>query len=193
MVQPVFGLGLPIGKECRAISAKPAIENGQPVRDKLLVFGNPLIEDDAIAEVVDSLRSGWLGTGPKVHAFENMFRAYLGVDHCAAVSSCTAGLHLSMLALGIGSGDEVIVPVMTFAATANAIFHAGARMASRPRAKSSSRSSRAADARPCFRPSRRCAQTEPASASGCARRPGDTGVSRRRSKLPTPQRIVSAS
>jgi len=116
----------PAAPNRRARPDKPAIENGQPVRDRFLVFGNPLIEEDAIAEVVDSLRSGWLGTGPKVHAFEKMFRAYLGVEHCAAVGSCTAALHLSMLALGIGPGDEVIVPAMTFCATANAVFHAGA-------------------------------------------------------------------
>lgn len=105
----------------------PAIENGTPVRDDLLVFGSPLIEDDAIDEVVDSLRSGWLGTGPKVQRFEEMFREHLGSGYCAAVNSCTAGLHLSLAGLGIGPGDEVIVPTMTFCASANAVFHVGAK------------------------------------------------------------------
>ncbi len=104
----------------------PAIENGAPVRNRFLVFGSPLIEDDAIDEVVDSLRSGWLGTGPKVQRFEEMFREHLGSGYCAAVNSCTAGLHLSLAALGIGSGDEVIVPTMTFCASANAVFYVGA-------------------------------------------------------------------
>ena len=104
----------------------PAIENGAPVRNRFLVFGSPLIEDDAIDEVVDSLRSGWLGTGPKVQRFEEMFREHLGSGYCAAVNSCTAGLHLSLAALGIGPGDEVIVPTMTFCASANAVFYVGA-------------------------------------------------------------------
>ena len=85
-----------------------------------------MIEDDAIDEVVDSLRSGWLGTGPKVQRFEEMFREHLGSGYCAAVNSCTAGLHLSLAALGIGPGDEVIVPTMTFCASANAVFYVGA-------------------------------------------------------------------
>lgn len=96
-------------------------------RKEFLVFGSPLIEEAEIAEVAATLRSGWIGTGPKVHRFEEMFRAYSGARHALALNSCTAALHLSMLALGIGAGDEVIVPAMTFAATANAVIHAGAR------------------------------------------------------------------
>lgn len=105
---------------------KPAAEGGTPVREDFLVFGKPAIEEEDIAEVVDSLRTGWLGTGPKVHKFEQIFRDHLGIKHCAAVNSCTAGLHLSILSLGLGAGDEVIVPVLTFCATANAVIHAGA-------------------------------------------------------------------
>lgn len=97
------------------------------MRDKFLVFGNPLIERPEIDEVTDSMRSGWLGTGPKVHLFEERFRKYKGSRYAIAVNSCTAALHLSILAAGIGQGDEVIVPAMTFAATANAVIHAGAR------------------------------------------------------------------
>lgn len=96
------------------------------MKNQFIVFGSPLIEDDEIEEVVDSLKSGWLGTGPKVHQFEQMFKDYKEVKHALAVNSCTAALHLAMLAIGIGSGDEVIVPTMTFAATANSVIHTGA-------------------------------------------------------------------
>ncbi|HSQ35599.1 MAG TPA: aminotransferase class I/II-fold pyridoxal phosphate-dependent enzyme, partial [Candidatus Binatia bacterium] len=94
-------------------------------RKDFLVFASPLIEEAEIAEVVATLRSGWIGTGPKVHRFEEMFRTFTGASHALALSSCTAALHLSMLAIGIRPGDEVIVPAMTFAATANAVIHAG--------------------------------------------------------------------
>ena len=99
-----------------------------PVRPKerFLVFGAPQIEEPEIEEVVASLRSGWLGTGPKVAAFEEDFRAYRGAQHAIAVSSCTAGLHLALLASGVGPGDEVITTALTFCATVNAIIHAGA-------------------------------------------------------------------
>jgi dTDP-4-amino-4,6-dideoxygalactose transaminase len=98
------------------------------MRNKFLVFGSPKIGDDEINEVVDSLQSGWLGTGPKVARFEGDFAAYKGVNvsHVAAVNSCTAALHLSLLAAGVGKGDEVITTPMTFCATINAIIHAGA-------------------------------------------------------------------
>lgn len=96
------------------------------MRDSFLVFGAPLIEEADIAEVVDSLRSGWLGTGPKVARFEELFRRYTGAEHAVAVSSCTAALHLCLLAAGVGPGDEVITTAMTFVATVNAIVHTGA-------------------------------------------------------------------
>jgi dTDP-4-amino-4,6-dideoxygalactose transaminase len=98
----------------------------KPIREKYLVFGAPQIEDAEIDEVVDSLRSGWLGTGPKVAKFEERFRHYIGADHATALNSCTAGLHLSMLVAGLGPGDEVITTPMTFCATVNTIIHAGA-------------------------------------------------------------------
>ncbi len=97
------------------------------MRDDFLVFGSPRVEQAEIDEVVDSLRSGWLGTGPKVARFEDMFREYKGSRHAVAVNSCTAALHLSMLAIGIGPDDEVLVPAMTFASTANAVIHAGGK------------------------------------------------------------------
>lgn len=97
------------------------------MRSSYLVFGRPRIEDEDIEEVVRTLKSGWIGTGPKVNEFEKEFADYAGAKFAAAVSSCTAGLHLCVLALGIDKDSEVIVPTMTFAATANAVIHAGAR------------------------------------------------------------------
>ncbi len=96
------------------------------MRKSFLVFGSPRIEEDEIQEVVDTLRSGWIGTGPRVEKFEEMFRQYIGSDFALAVHSCTAALHLSMIAANIGEGDQVITSPMTFAATANSIIHSGA-------------------------------------------------------------------
>lgn len=97
------------------------------MRDKYLVFGSPVIEQEEIDEVVSTLKSGWIGTGPKVAQFEEDFKNYVGAKYAIAVASCTAGLHLSVVALGIKEGDEVIVPALTFAATANAVIHSGAK------------------------------------------------------------------
>jgi dTDP-4-amino-4,6-dideoxygalactose transaminase len=96
------------------------------MRDNFLIFGSPLICDDEIREVNDSLNSGWLGTGPKVHRFENDFANYKGAEKAVAVNSCTAALHLSLLASGLKHGDEVITTPMTFCATVNTIIHSGA-------------------------------------------------------------------
>jgi dTDP-4-amino-4,6-dideoxygalactose transaminase len=96
------------------------------MRESFLVFGRPLIGEEEIAEVVDSLRSGWIGTGPKVVRFEGMLAEYVGAPHCRCLSSCTAALILSLQVLGVGPGDEVLVPAMTFVASANAVEHAGA-------------------------------------------------------------------
>ncbi|MEX0958184.1 MAG: DegT/DnrJ/EryC1/StrS family aminotransferase [Burkholderiales bacterium] len=100
----------------------------RPVRtkDRYLVFGAPAIGEEEIAEVVATMRSGWLGTGPKVAQFEKDFAAYKSADHAAAVNSCTAALHLALLASGMKAGDEVITTALTFCATVNAIIHAGA-------------------------------------------------------------------
>jgi len=92
----------------------------------MLVFGSPLIEQAEIDEVIDSMKSGWLGTGPKVKRFEDMFKEYKGSKFALALNSCTSALHLSMIVIDIKEGDEVIVPTMTFAATANAVIHGGA-------------------------------------------------------------------
>src|SRR5262249_23674433 len=80
-----------------------------------------------IASVVDTLRSGWLTTGPKAKRFEADFAAYVGAQHAIAVNSATAALHLAVDALGIGPGDEVLVPTMTFTATADVVVQCGAR------------------------------------------------------------------
>ncbi|HUF20215.1 MAG TPA: DegT/DnrJ/EryC1/StrS family aminotransferase, partial [Burkholderiales bacterium] len=95
-------------------------------KDRYLVFGAPAIGEEEIAEVVASMRSGWLGTGPKVAQFERDFAAYKSAGHAAAVNSCTAALHLALLASGVKPGDEVITTALTFCATVNAIIHAGA-------------------------------------------------------------------
>jgi dTDP-4-amino-4,6-dideoxygalactose transaminase len=96
-------------------------------REDFIVFGAPLIEEEEIAEVVDTLRSGWLSTGPKTKRFERDLCEYVGAPHALGTNSCTAAMHLALVAAGIGPGDEVIVPAMTFAATANVVEHTGAR------------------------------------------------------------------
>jgi dTDP-4-amino-4,6-dideoxygalactose transaminase len=86
----------------------------------------PSIGDEEIEEALAVLRSGWLTTGPRVARFEADFAAYTGASHAVAVNSCTAALHLSLLASGVTAGDEVVTTPLTFCATANAIIHAGA-------------------------------------------------------------------
>ncbi len=105
----------------------PAIEGGAPVRDTFLPFSTPMIGQEEIDEVVDTLRSGWLTTGPKAQRFEESFAGFADARHAIAVSSCTAALHLSLLAVGCGPGDEVIAPDLTFVATVNSIVHTGAQ------------------------------------------------------------------
>jgi dTDP-4-amino-4,6-dideoxygalactose transaminase len=95
-------------------------------RENFLVFGAPAIAQAEIQEVVACLESGWLGTGPKVAQFERDFAAYKQVQQAVAVNSCTAALHLGLLAAGLHPGDEVITTPLTFCATVNAIIHAGA-------------------------------------------------------------------
>ncbi|HEU5327226.1 MAG TPA: DegT/DnrJ/EryC1/StrS family aminotransferase [Thermomicrobiales bacterium] len=96
------------------------------VRSEFLVFGKPRIEEDEIAEVVATLRSGWIGMGPRTLQLERDFAAYTGAKHAIAVNSCTAALHLALIAAGVGPGDEVITTPLTFAATANVVTHLGA-------------------------------------------------------------------
>jgi len=109
------------------MNERPAMEGGKPVRKKFLVFGAPDIKDDEIKEVVKTLKSSWIGTGPKTHKFEEEFKKYIGTKHAVALNSCTAGLHLALVVLGVKAGDEVITTPLTFASTANVIVHQGAR------------------------------------------------------------------
>lgn len=95
-------------------------------REDFLVFGSPAIEHAEIEEVVSTMKTGWLGTGPKVAQFERDVAAYKNVQNAVALNSCTAALHLSIIAAGIKAGDEVITTPMTFCATVNAIIHTGA-------------------------------------------------------------------
>lgn len=103
-------------------------EGFDPVRPKerFLVFGSPAIEDPEIQEVIACLKSSWIGTGPRVAEFESSFSRYKGVDSAVAVNSCTAALHLSLIAADLGENAEVITTPLTFCATVNAIVHAGA-------------------------------------------------------------------
>ncbi len=105
---------------------KPAVAGGKPIREEPLRFGVPLIEQDEIDAVTQVLKSGWITTGPRTQEFEERFRSYIGVRNAVALSSCTEGMELSLLASGIGEGDEVITTPMTFAATANVVIHCGA-------------------------------------------------------------------
>lgn len=97
------------------------------MRKEFLPFSTPTIDDDEINEVVDSLRSGWITTGPKVKRLEEDFRAYAGARFAIPLSSATAGLHLTLLALGIKDGDEIITSPMTFASTLSIPVLCGAK------------------------------------------------------------------
>ncbi|HEY6852883.1 MAG TPA: DegT/DnrJ/EryC1/StrS aminotransferase family protein [Gemmatimonadales bacterium] len=96
-------------------------------RNNFLAFAPPVIGEEEILEVVDTLRSDWITTGPKTQAFETEFAAYLNAPAALALNSCTAGLHTALAALGIGKGDEVITTPLTFTASVNVIEHVGAR------------------------------------------------------------------
>ena len=95
-------------------------------RATFLGFQPPAVGEDEITAVAETLRSGWLTTGPRTAELEARMREYLEASHVLAVSSCTAALHLSLVALGVGPGDEVITSSLTWPATANVIVHCGA-------------------------------------------------------------------
>ena len=94
--------------------------------DTYIPFHRPSIGEEEIGEVVDTLRSGWLTTGPRTARFEREFREYVGAPYSIAVNSATAALHLALAALKLGPGDEIITSPMTFCATVQAILHVGA-------------------------------------------------------------------
>lgn len=106
----------------------PAIAGGQPIRSQSapLVFGAPDIGEAEVEAIAECVRRGWVGTGPKVGEFESAFAEYKGAPCAVAVSSCTAALKLSLKTLGIGPGDEVITPTLTFCAALHNIMHVGA-------------------------------------------------------------------
>ncbi len=108
-----------------AVGATPEVA---PVarRERALLFSPPSIGEEEIREVVDTLRSGWITTGPKTKQFETAFREWIGAPDAIALSSCTAGLHLALMLKGVGPGDEVITTPMTFCACLNVIEHLGA-------------------------------------------------------------------
>lgn len=97
------------------------------MRKSFLKFSPPLIGDEEIREVIDTLKSDWITTGPKTKRFEQEFLEFIGSPGALALNSCTAGLHIALAVLGVGAGDEVITTPMTFAATVNVIEHVGAR------------------------------------------------------------------
>jgi dTDP-4-amino-4,6-dideoxygalactose transaminase len=98
-----------------------------PRRSAFLPFSPPTIGEEEIQEVVDTLRSTWISTGPKTRRFEAEFASFIGAPGALALNSCTAALHTALKTLGVGPGDEVITTPMTFAASVNVIEHVGAR------------------------------------------------------------------
>ena len=106
---------------------KPAIKGGKPIRDNFLIFGAPRFFQEELKEMLETLRSGWWGTGPKVQKFEKDFSQYTNGKYAVAVNSATAAMHLGLDILGIEPGDEVITTPLTFVSTANVILHSGAK------------------------------------------------------------------
>ena len=117
LIEPAAGL-----REASANARQTALRTAPAA----VPFSPPSIGPEEIASVVEALESGWLSTGPRVAAFERAFAHYTGADHAIAVNSCTAALHLSLLASGVGPGHEVVTTPLTFCATANVVVHVGA-------------------------------------------------------------------
>jgi len=108
-------------------SERLALDGGSPYRATWLPFHRPCIEEDEIAEVVDTLRGGWLTTGPRTRRFENEFAEFIGAKYAVAVNSATAAMHLALDAIGLTPEDEGIVPAYTFTATAEVVMYFGAK------------------------------------------------------------------
>ena len=104
---------------------KPAIEGGTPVREDFLPYGAQWLDEKEIEEVVDSLKSNWITTGPKMRFFEDKFKSFIGSKYAIAVNSGTAALHISTSSINIQPGDEVITTPFTFVASANCVVYRG--------------------------------------------------------------------
>jgi len=104
---------------------KPAIEGGTPVREDFLPYGVQWLDDKEISEVIDSLKSNWITTGPKMRFFEDKFKSFIGSKYAIAVNSGTAALHISTSSINIQPGDEVITTPFTFVASANCVVYRG--------------------------------------------------------------------
>lgn len=104
---------------------KPAIEGGKPVREEFLPYGIQWLNEKEINEVIDSLKSDWITTGPKMRLFEEKFKQYKGAKYAVAVNSGTAALHVSTSCIDINPGDEVITTPLTFVASANCVVYRG--------------------------------------------------------------------
>jgi dTDP-4-amino-4,6-dideoxygalactose transaminase len=125
--------GIPASTETRAVEPGVSrISSGvlhlplRSRRPKFLLFSTPAVGEEEMAEVADTLRSGWITTGPKTAKFEAAFRDRVGAADALGLNSCTAGLHIGLQTLGVRAGDEVITTPMTFCACANVIEHLGA-------------------------------------------------------------------
>src|SRR5689334_5933586 len=111
----------------REPNRRTSLRKGSLLPGKTVPFHRPSIGEAEIAEVVDTLRSGWLTTGPKVARFQQEFAAAVGARHAIALNSATAALHLALEAAGVRAGDEVIIPTYTFTATGEVVTYLGAR------------------------------------------------------------------
>ena len=106
---------------------KPAIEGGKPIRKSFLPYGTQWLDEQEINEVIDSLKSSWITTGPKMRIFEENFKNFIGSKYAIAVNSGTAALHVSTSSIDIQPGDEVITTPLTFVASANCVVYRGGK------------------------------------------------------------------
>ena len=112
----------------KTLLATPVDEGGEPVAARFIPLSRPSIGEEEEEAVLDALRSGWLTSGPQVGAFERLFAETVHSPHAIGVVNCTAALHLSLVQLGVGPGDEVIMPPITWASTGNTILNMGAKV-----------------------------------------------------------------
>ena len=104
-----------------------AIHGGSPVSERMIFFGEPLFDEKEEKYLLETLRSGWIGFGPKCQLFENKFEEYISSKWALSVSSCSAAIHTALLVNGLNENDEVISTPLTFIATINAILQTGAK------------------------------------------------------------------